>query len=242
MPEFELVIPAYNEAKTVENLIRRAQKAALEYGYSSSDFQLVVVENGSSDDSRQVLDNLAQTDLAEWFRIVGVDQNQGYGYGIWSGLKTAESKYVGWTHADLQCDPVDAFEALKKVKESPEKEIMVKGVRSGRNWKDIFVSRVFESFARVLLGLKSYEINAQPKIMPQSLVSHFHNPPTTFAFDLYALYQAKKQNYKVDIVHVEFPPREHGVSKWASTFFGRYKTILGMIAYMWRLARREGRL
>ena len=68
------------------------------------------------------------------------------------------------------------------------------------------------------------------------------NPPKTFAFDLYVLYHATRQKFRIDAISVLFPPRIHGTSKWAATFFGRYKTILGMIAYMRVLSKTEGRI
>ena len=45
-----------------------------------------------------------------------VEVNQGYGYGLWQGLQASTAEYVGWSHADLQCDPNDAFRALQMIK------------------------------------------------------------------------------------------------------------------------------
>lgn len=241
MRHFELVVPAYNEAKNLEKLVNRAVEAAQISGYTSEQFQLVLVNNGSADNSAQVMEQLQKTSVGPWFRVVTVTHNQGYGYGVHKGLKSTDAKYVAWSHADLQCDPNDAFKALKILEASTEKTL-VKGVRSGRDWKDKMVSRVFELFARVLLGLKVYEMNAQPKVFSKDLLGYVTNPPKTFAFDLYVLYQAQKAGYEFKTVDVLFPPRIHGVSNWASNFMSRYKTILGMINYMRQLGREEGRI
>ena len=128
-----------------------------------------------------------------------------------------------------------------RIQQSPAAEYE-SNPRNIRNWKDQFVSRVFELFAFVILGIRVFEMNAQPKIMQRDLLHKFTNPPKTFAFDLYALYQAHKNNYKIESFPVQFPPRLHGTSKWAATFFSRYKTILGMIKYMFKLSSAEGRL
>lgn len=237
---FELVVPAYNEAKNLPLLIQRTAAAAEEAGLSFGQFQLLVVNNGSQDDSAQVLEQLKSGSLGNWFRVVPVIKNQGYGFGLWSGLKETQAQFIGWSHADLQCDPANVFKALQVLREKPSNTI-VKGVREGRNWKDVFVSRVFESLALIILGLKIHEMNAQPKVFPRDLLKFFKNPPSTFAFDLYALYCAKKANYTVETIPVLFPPRIHGVSNWASNFLSRYKTILGIIRYMITLAQREGR-
>jgi hypothetical protein len=67
-------------------------------------------------------------------------------------------------------------------------------------------------------------------------------PPKTFAFDLYVLYHAQKAGLAIETIPVVFPPRVHGLSNWSSHFLSRYKTILGMIKYMWDLRKAEGPL
>jgi glycosyltransferase involved in cell wall biosynthesis len=240
--KFELVVPAYNESKNLAMLVKRAAEAAQKENLSADEFQFVIVNNGSKDNSKQVLAELAQGEFKTWFRVVNVEVNQGYGFGVWQGLKSTTSTIVGWSHADMQCDPADAIRAYKQVLQNLPQKTLVKGVRSGRDWKDRFVSRVFETFGRVILGLKIFEVNAQPKVFSRDLLAQIKNPPFTFAFDLYVLYQSQKNDYALQTIPVLFPPRIHGVSNWAGNFFSRYKTILGMIDYMIQLRKSEGSL
>lgn len=242
MLEFQMVLPCYNESKSLKFLLERAVTAAKEAGYDSTRFQLVLVENGSADNSKEVLAELEAGPWAKWFTKVLVPQNKGYGYGVLQGLKSTEAPIIGWSHADQQCDPKDAFVALKKLKDSKEDKILVKGVRSGRNWKDKWVTHVFETLAFLILGVGTKELNAQPKIFSRELLNHLGDPPYNFAFDLYVLYSALKAGYQVMTIPVLFPPRVHGVSNWASNFFSRYKTILGMVKYMFQLSRTQGRV
>lgn len=244
MMKFELVLPCYNESKSLAHLIERAQQAALENGFKEGEFQLVMVENGSKDDSQKIFAELKKSKWAAWFKLVTVEVNQGYGYGLWQGLSSTTAPIVGWSHADQQCDPADAFKAyhLLKQNETSGHKIFIKGVRHGRNWKDILVSRVFEFLAWMILGVKIFEMNAQPKVFHRDLVEKMKNPPKTFAFDLYAIYHAQKNHYKFATVSVLFPPRVHGLSNWSSHFLSRYKTILGIIRYMLSLSKTEGRI
>ncbi|MBY0385514.1 glycosyltransferase family 2 protein [bacterium] len=243
MKKFELVIPAFNEEKNIPALIDRVVAAAAAFNMTGKDFSLLLVENGSKDNSYKVMqDTVAQRGLADMVKIVQVKVNQGYGFGIVSGLRESSAPVVGWTHADLQCDPANAFVAYKLYEVQQSQNILVKGVRLKRSAKDQVVSRVFETFARIILGLKVYELNAQPKVFPSKLLAEMKQPPDTFALDLYLLYCAQKQGLEVLTFNVFFPPRIHGVSNWAANFLGRYKTILGMIRYMWDLMWKEGRL
>ena len=242
MKEFELVLPCYNESKSLQILIERTVNAAKQAGYDSTSFQLVIVENGSLDNSTEVLLQLEKTELAPWFRKVIIAKNQGYGYGVFQGLKNTQAPIIGWSHADQQCDPKDAFIAINKLKASGLSNILVKGERTGRNWKDQTVSTVFETLAFLILGIKIRELNAQPKIFSRELLEKLPTPPPNFAFDLYVLFCALKNRYTLQTIPVLFPPRIHGVSNWASNFAGRYKTIWGMVKYMYQLSLRQGRI
>ena len=238
--DFELVLPCYNEENNLEMLIRRAKDAAENHGFHPTSFQLVVVENGSKDKSSEKLAQLSETDLGKWFRVVPIKENRGYGFGLQTGLTSTKAGYIGWSHADMQCDPNDAFLALKALKaKDGTVDWIIKGRRYERNWKDRFVSFVFAVLARIILGNKIDEINAQPKVFQRKLMSLTPDPPPNFAFDLYMLHKALQNGYRIDTIPVRFPPRIHGVSNWASTFLGRYKTILGMIQYMLALSKQD---
>lgn len=240
MIEFELVLPAYNEALSLAALAVRTARAAQNAGYDPSRFQLVLVNNGSTDNSTDVLRELKNGEWGRWFSVVTVPLNQGYGFGLWSGLSQTKAPVIGWSHADEQCDPADAFKALELLKAQPGNNTLVKGRRLHRNWKDVIVSRMFELCARIILGLRVHEINAQPKVFPRALLAELKDPPKTFAFDLYVLYRAAKNRFSIKAIPVSFPPRAHGISRWVSV--GRYRTIFGMLNFMWRLSHAEGKI
>ena len=238
MKPLSLILPCYNEAKSLPNLVRRAKAAAEEAGLTAAHFQLVLVDNGSSDNTASVLEELKASNLAPWLKVVSLPVNQGYGGGIWTGLCATSAPVVGWSHADEQCDPADSIRALGEV----EPRTIVRGVRSGRDWKDRTMSRVFEKLARLLLGLSVDELNGQPKVFHRELLSEIAAPPKSFAFDLYVLYRAARAGYSLKSIPVFFPPRVHGASRWAHSLLGRSKTIFGMVRYMGRLLITEGRV
>ncbi len=203
---------------------------------------MILVDNGSTDNTAKVLAHLQKGPFSPWFRVVSISENKGYGHGLWSGLITTTAPVIGYSHADEQCAPNDVFIAYEKLKNSGKNKILVKGTRLGRAWPNRLVTGVFELIANVCLNLKTNEINAQPKIFSRSLLNELTSPPITFAFDLYLMYHARKSCYSVEDIPVLFPPRAHGVSRWAASFISRWRTILGMIRYMGQVAREEGRL
>jgi glycosyltransferase involved in cell wall biosynthesis len=236
--EFQLVLPCYNESRSLSSIITRARDSALKAGFSHQQFQLLLVENGSKDNSFEVLSQLKNSELGKWFDFTQVKINQGYGYGIMSGLMETTAPWIAWSHADEQTDPQDAFRGYKILRDLDQRvavKHIVKGRRLGRDPKDKFVSQVFKTLARMILGVPLDEINAQPKVFHRDLLQNLDNPPKTFAFDLYVLAKALASGYTYQEIDVHFPPRVHGTSNWAGHFLSRYKTILGMIRYMFEL-------
>lgn len=235
--KFELVLPCYNESKSLEQLVKRSIQGASRNGFSQETARIVLVENGSKDNSIEILQRLEKDiEIRDWIRVVIVEKNMGYGYGLWMGLKTTTAPLVGWTHADQQCDPSDAFLAANLIQ--GKTNTLVKGIRKKRAYTEIFVSRIFDLIASLTLRHLLFEINAQPKVFNRALLSGL-NPPNDFSFDLYMLYMAKKSNYSFQTIMVNFPPRIHGLSNWANSFSSRYKTILKMIRYIFYLAKNK---
>ena len=228
-PELSVVLPCYNESRGLEAILRRFQEVC-----GDQDFELILVDNGSTDDTPAVLQELLPA--FPFARSIRVDPNQGYGHGIYSGLKAATGNILAWSHADLQTDPEDVFKGLRLLSDAPNPtRTFVKGRRYGRQLSEKIVSVGMQVIATCLLRTRMHEINAQPKIFHRDLLDVISEPPIDFNFDVYVLYQAQKHGYKVTDFPVQFPPREYGESNWANTWRSKIRTILRSMRYMMHL-------
>lgn len=230
MVELSLVIPCYNEEKSLPELVSRARAA-----FAGKDAEIILVNNGSKDNSAEVMASLVPTD-DPLLRVVTVEVNQGYGFGILSGLRQARGKYIGYTHADLQTDVADALRALRLADGADA--VFVKGMRRGRPLVDAFFSYGMGAFESLLLGGIYYEINAQPTLFSRSLLDKLTDAPHDFSLDLYLYYKAKKAGYDMRRFSVFFPPRKHGESSWNRSWKDRVKFIKRVMAYSIELRRR----
>ena len=105
------VIPCYNEEKNLNLLIAELKKV---YSFDK-DINFVLVDNGSSDNTRQLLTK--KIEGLDFISLYEVDNNQGMGFGILNGLNKAIDvgyEFVGWTHADLQI-PSESLLEIKKL-------------------------------------------------------------------------------------------------------------------------------
>ena len=228
-PLLSVVLPCYNEAAGMAEILRRFDAAG-----RGSRFELILVDNGSTDDTAAVMADLL---LSHPFaRRVEIRRNKGYGDGIFTGLKVARGEVLAWSHADLQTDPADVFRAWDVYRQAPDPaKLLVKGRRRGRRLGERAISWGMQWVALVLLRRWLTEINAQPKLFHRGLLECLPDPPPDFNFDVYVLDRARRNGWRFEAIEVEFPPRQHGQSNWAATWGSKIRTILRSIRFMFRL-------
>jgi glycosyltransferase involved in cell wall biosynthesis len=172
-------------------------------------------------------------------RVVQVEVNQGYGFGITSGLREAKGEYIGYTHADMQTDPADVLKALEIIeKQDNPKNCYVKGDRKGRALFDQFFTSGMSLFETMYMGVKLWDINAQPNIFHREFFEKFKDTcPKDFSLDLFFLYKATIE--KLDIIRfdVVFPPRVHGESSWNDGLGAKWKFIKRTIDFSVKLKK-----
>lgn len=227
--KLSIVVPCYNEKENLPLLLERFNEVI-----KGRDMEVILVDNGSTDGSADVLRELLPR--YAFARIVTVEVNQGYGYGILQGLKECRGEYIGWTHADMQTDPGDIVRALELI-EKEKGLVFVKGNRKGRPLFDVFFTVGMSVFESCYLHEKLYDINAQPNIFPRIFYDEWQEPPYDFSLDLYALYMAKKKGLKVLRFPVGFPERVHGTSKWNTGLASKWKFIKRTVEFSVKLKK-----
>jgi glycosyltransferase involved in cell wall biosynthesis len=225
--KFSLIIPCYNEAKNIPTLLDRCQQLT-----SRSDLEVVLVDNGSTDDTPVVLQALLPLYLS--CRSIRIEQNQGYGFGILSGLNVATGDILGWTHADLQTDPQDLLFGIEFFEKNGI-NCFVKGSRIGRPLADTIFTMGMSFFETLLLAKPLWDINAQPTMFSRIFFETWHEPPNDFSLDLFAYYQARALGLKVFRFPVMFGERVYGMSHWNVDWISKWKFILRTIDYSFKL-------
>lgn len=209
--KYSIIIPCYNEADNIDNLISRIRPLQNDY-----DLEYILVENGSNDSSRGYFQEKVEGKYQN-IKIAYVDINQGYGYGLQQGMKMAEGDYVGWIHADLQMPPEELIHFFNEANchEIFEK-IFLKGCRSNRSVLDHFFTSGQSVFNTILFGTKLYDIGAIPVLFSRTLLDEISTDetPNDFSIELYVYKEAARLGYKIIRFKVKLLSREKGKSSW----------------------------
>tara|TARA_B000000565_G_C23760395_1_gene368198 strand:+ start:422 stop:1114 length:693 start_codon:yes stop_codon:yes gene_type:complete len=109
MVDISIIIPVFNEEKTVIDLLKKVNKQ------KSGDYflEIIVINDGSSDDSKKLLTN--NKDL--YSKFINLEKNLGKGGAVIEGLKVARGDFILFQDADLEYNPEDYKKIFRVIDE-----------------------------------------------------------------------------------------------------------------------------
>ncbi len=144
-PRLSVVIPVYNEADNLLDLVTRVHDALASADLS---FELICVDDGSRDGSARMLEQLAAE--RPWLRPVYLIRNYGQSTALQAGFDIATGEFIATLDGDLQNDPADVPRLLAHLEANPDIDV-ISGWRKDR--QDAALSRKLPS--RLANGLIS---------------------------------------------------------------------------------------
>lgn len=149
-PKYSIIAPVYNEAESLPELQRRIIEVMDQTG---EPWELVLVDDGSSDGSTEVIREIAKKD--ERFRAVIFARNFGHQIAVTAGLDHSRGDAVVIIDADLQDPPEVILEMIAKWKEGYEVVYAVRSEREGETW---FKKTTASMFYRVIYKITDVKI------------------------------------------------------------------------------------
>lgn len=166
MQDLTIIIPAYNEETSLKAFLPEVLSFVKAHG-----LQLIVVNDGSVDDTAAVLQ---QVEDADGFRSVTHKVNRGYGGAIKSGIRHAQTEYVITIDADGQHDLNDVLKLHRKLLDADAD--MVVGSRMAHKDASLYRSlgkRLIRWFAKLLLPMHIEDINSGMKIYDTAMAKRY---------------------------------------------------------------------
>jgi len=230
-PSLSIVIPVYNEEESIGVLLKEVDQVVDQ----PISYEVVVVDDGSQDDTLAVLTDLKR-DLSQ-LRVIRHLQNSGQSTAIRTGIKQAKSAWIATLDGDGQNDPADIPKLYRKLIEEGQGDpaLIIAGHRKKRkdHWFRSFYSRIANRIRANLLrdetpdtgcGLKVF---SRDRFLDLPYFDHMHRYiPALFI----------RQGGRVISVEVNHRPREQGASKYG--FHNRFWVGIGdLMGVRWLLNR-----
>ena len=212
-----VIIPVFNEIGSLPELMDQLRKVLHIY----SKWEILFVDDGSTDGSTEFLNDLSRKD--ENVTLIQFHRNYGKSAALAEGFKRAKGEYLITMDADLQDDPAEIPNLMKKLEEGFD---LVSGWKKER--KDPiskrFPSKIFNYVTRIMTGVKIHDFNCGLKIYRKAVIK---------TLDLYggrhryipAL--AGHNKFRISEIQVNHRPRVHGVTKYGGSrlFHGFFDLI-----------------
>lgn len=208
-PDVSIIVPCYNEEAILAYTLQRLHAAFDKAGYA---VELVAVDNGSHDRTGEIIRELG-TRLPG---IVGhrVEVNQGYGFGVLSGIPRCTAPWIGMIPADGQVDAEDVVRLYEAVLAS-DGNVLAK-VRRRFRMDGLYrklVSTSYNVLVRVLFPtLQSIDINGTPKLLPADVLRAMDLQSKGWVLDPEIMIKAHYMGLRVVELNVFSRLRGNGVS------------------------------
>src|SRR5262249_37541236 len=145
--------PAYNDSGTIASMVIRAVKAASKL---TPDFEVIVVNDGSTDATAEIADELAR--IYPQVRVVHHPKNRGYCGALPTGVPSCVKELIFYTDGDAQYDPAELAALWPKLSDEAD---LVNGYKISRSdpLHRIFIGRLYHHIVSLLFGLTVRDVD-----------------------------------------------------------------------------------
>ncbi len=222
--------PCYNDSATIGEVVEKALRVLREL---TDDYEVIIVDDGSSDASGEVIDSVAAAHPE--VRVVRHDRNRGYGAALRSGIKTSSKKWVFYTDSDGQYD----VEELRRLHALSGAADVINGYKVSRSdpWYRVVLGGIYNFLVRRIFRIPIRDVDCDFRLMRGDLARSLdlRSEGGSICVELVKGLEAAGATFAEVPVH--HYPRREGKSQ-----FFRLRNLLAMVrgdASLWiRLWRR----
>ncbi len=224
-PTVSVFFPAFNDAPSIGPLVDAAFEVL---ALRASDYEVIVVNDGSFDGTGEVLASLEQQ-FGPRMKVVTHAQNRGYGGALRSGFAAASKDLVFYTDGDGQYDVRELNKLLDLM--TPDTGL-VNGYKLERNDPQhrILIGNIYNAFARILFRIKIRDVDCDFRLVRRELLEKFHLTSTSGTICVELVRRLELSGCRVVETGIHHYPRLHGRSQ-----FFRVRSLLKTLAQLIRL-------
>lgn len=222
MPLLSVIVPVYNEAKTIRQILEKINSIDI-------DKEIIVVDDGSSDGTDKILRDIRFNNL----KVIYHSSNRGKGAAFLTGLSNAVGEFVIIQDADLEYEPKDYLRLMEVAKD--DNVDLVLGSRFMKGHQGLFVHRLGNRFLTGLLNLlfncRLSDYATCYKLARRSIFDNLSLKATGFDIEVEIVCNALKTRKRILEVPISYLPRTYREGKkirwldglWAIFYIFKYR-------------------
>lgn len=232
--KLSIIIPVYNEEKTIRKVINKVKKTKL----NGIKKEIIVVNDGSNDNTQSEIQKLEMND----FKVVEHKKNLGKGMAIKTGLQQATGDYILIQDADLEYNPEDIERLMRPIQF--KRASIVYGTRlkrlpnlfkeesNSRFLLHYFGNRFLSLLVSLLYGQKWLtDIETGYKVIPKKAFIENLIESRGFEMEVEITARLLKKGYKICEIPIKTIPRTPKEGKKLKTFRDGFKALYTLLKY-----------
>jgi len=163
-----IFFPAYNDSGTIASLVITARQTARTL---TTDYEIIVVNDGSADATAEIADELART--YPEVRVIHHASNRGYGAALRSGFMGARKELIFYTDGDAQYDPAELAVLWPRMITGVD---LVNGYKISRSdpLHRIVIGRLYHHIVKLLFGLSVRDVDCDFRLVRRAIFDRVH--------------------------------------------------------------------
>jgi glycosyltransferase involved in cell wall biosynthesis len=228
--------PCYNDGGTIASMIVRGMQVAPTI---TDDFEIIVINDGSRDDSALVLKELCRL-YPDRLRVMHETRASGYGGVLRKGFASARKEWIFYTDGDAQYDPRELSALVRELRPGTD---LVNGYKIKR--RDplirIWIGLAYQYFVKFAFGLLIRDVDCDFRLIRRAIFDtvQLESRSGTITFEMVKKIQDAGFHIREAPVHHYY--RQYGLSQFFD-FRRVARTLLDLIDWWWRLVIRKQHL
>lgn len=231
LPAISVVVPMYNEEENAENAVRSLLGVMSSI---SSDFEIMIVESGSTDRTAEIADLLATEHPA--VRVIHQINREGLGSAIRLGFANASKDVILYIDGDEPFDIRRLSDAAPLITDYDA----VIGFRVGKreSFKRALFSRVYNTLVQLVFSLDVRDVNFSMKMFHREILKKLDLRANGVFYDAELVAEFRRNGVSIGQVGFEYTPRKAGESTLDRPSIV-VNTLYEMVRYILRKKRRR---
>jgi glycosyltransferase involved in cell wall biosynthesis len=228
MKKLSVIIPVYNEFKTIKDAIKAVKTASL----PSYNKEIIVVDDGSTDGTRDVLKTISKKDKS--VKIVFKDKNGGKGTAIREGIKFVTGDYTIIQDADLEYDPADFIHLLVPIEQGHADVVYGSRFSGAAHRSFLFwnyvANKILNFTTNILYNTLLTDMETCYKMFKSEIIKGLVLHSSGFEIEPEITAKILKKNYRIYEVPINFYGRSYSEGKKIKAIDG-FKALWTLVKY-----------
>lgn len=203
-----MVFPCYNDQLAIEEIVKKTAKMLPAI---ASSYEIVIVNDGSTDNSKETLVRLKSK--LPFLKVIMHNKNQGYGASLKEGFNNSAKEFIFYTDGDGQ---YDVLELSKLIAAFDKNTDMVSGFKLNR--ADSFLRKIigalYNQFVKLLFQLKTKDVDCDFRLFRRKILTGLKFRTKSGAFDTEFIKKLQNANVRIKEIGVHHYPRKFGQSQF----------------------------